>query len=487
MNEVPRVCLIIDNPLRDLDGLILVGWHLARQGVDTFLVPMYSQTFDVPALKPDMVLANYVRPNNADLLKAYKEAGILVGVLDTEGAAGKTPDDYARMVGRMRCGDYVDLYCVWGRSQFEAFRRHHTVPQEILRLTGCPRYDFCAVPWRTALPAPRGASDYVLVNTNFPVVNPRFSKNAGSEYRSMVQAGFDESFARQFVADARVAHQAVIEVMERLARSRPDLTFVLRPHPFENADAYKALLQFPNCQVRQEGTSLEWINGARLLLHQNCSTALEAVMLGKEPISLEWFNTPALSVPSTSAVSLRAQNYEAASSLIDAIVTGHPPVLDSECLRAREKLIEDLYYSVDGRSAARAAAAMREIIEAKRATNDTALCKRRYRKSLRSMLLRYARGMLGYRTYEAIRVRMTNETLERRRRAKFFSVEEVGAVLDRINKAAATPPCVAEPAIGDSGVSRMLSGHTIHIRTSKCLDGPDLNMRNHRPETVVAP
>lgn len=485
MNEVPRVCLIVDNPLRDLEGLILLGWHLAQQGVDAFLVPMYTQAFDVSALKPDMVLANYVRPNNADLLKTYREAGILVGVLDTEGAAGKTSDDYAHMVERMRCGDYVDLYCVWGRSQFEAFRRHHTVPPETLRLTGCPRYDFCATPWRAALPVPKDVSDYVLVNTNFPVVNPRFSKNAGSEYRSMVQVGFDESFARQFVVDARIARQAVVEVMERLARSRPDLTFVLRPHPFENADAYKALLRFPNCQVRQEGTSIEWINGARLLLHQNCSTALEAVMLGKEPISLEWFNTPALSVPSSSAVSLKAQNYDAAASLIDAIVTGRPLAPDSECLRAREKLIEDLYYSIDGRSAARAAAAIIEAIETKRAKNGAISTKRRFRKSPRSMLLRYARGMLGYQTYEAIRGRMTNEMLEHRRHAKFFSVEEVGAVLNRINKAAATPPCVAQRAIDDFGAPRMMSGQTIHIGTLECLDGPGRIMESRRPKTGV--
>ena len=35
-----------------------------------------------------------------------------------------------------------------------------------------------------------------------------------------------------------------------------------------------------NLQVRQEGTSLEWIHSASLLVHQNCSTAVEAVMLG---------------------------------------------------------------------------------------------------------------------------------------------------------------------------------------------------------------
>ena len=45
--EKTRVCLIVDNPLRDLDGLILVSWHLSQMDVDVYLVPMYVQATDV--------------------------------------------------------------------------------------------------------------------------------------------------------------------------------------------------------------------------------------------------------------------------------------------------------------------------------------------------------------------------------------------------------------------------------------------------------
>src|SRR3979411_3101357 len=86
--DQPHVCLIVDNPLRDLEGLVLLGRELATRGVKVTLVPMYEQGFDVPALQPDLVLLNYTRPNNADLIKAYKRAGILVGILDTEGMGG---------------------------------------------------------------------------------------------------------------------------------------------------------------------------------------------------------------------------------------------------------------------------------------------------------------------------------------------------------------------------------------------------------------
>lgn len=456
----PRVCLIVDNPLRDLDGLVLVAWHLAHQGIEAVLVPMYTQLFDVLALNPDMVIANYVRPNNSDLLKIYKEAGILVGVLDTEGAGGKCADDYARMVSRMRCGDYVDLYCLWGRSQYEAFLRHQAVPPAVLRLTGCPRYDFCAMPWRAALPVPRGVCNYVLINTNFPVANPRFSKSTGSEQRTMVQAGFDERFAHEFVTDAKRAHQTMTEVIGRLASLLADLTFVLRPHPFEDAHAYDELMQLPNCRVYQEGTSLEWLNGASVLLHQNCSTALEAVMLGKEPISLEWFNTSTLMLPAASAVSIPARNYETLVALLEGVRAGQLPVPDEVCLEARQKIISDLYYSIDGKSASRVAAAVTETLSGKRAGLYST---RSYKKSLRTLLLTSTKKVLGYRAYDVIRKKFSDRTIERRRSAKFFTVEDVNAVLTRINNVMSTPNMFAKKMGDDTHLHRLASGYAIQI------------------------
>ena len=71
------------------------------------------------------------------------------------------------------------------------------------------------------------------------------------------------TFARQFIVDAGQAYRSVLEISMRLARHFTDVQFVLRPHPFENADSYDELAGLPNVEVRQEGTSLEWISGAR--------------------------------------------------------------------------------------------------------------------------------------------------------------------------------------------------------------------------------
>jgi hypothetical protein len=258
---------------------------------------MYEQGFDVPALQPDLVLLNYTRPNNADLIKHYKRAGILVGVLDTEGIGGNNADQFAALSkGVYRSGRSLRLGCATG-----CLLKHGPYPR-----ISCMRpavRDTTLYRLGAALSKPSVGANYVLINTNFPSVNPRFSNGPADEQEAMVNAGFTREYANQVVIEAKHAYRSTLEMSMKLARHFPDVHFVLRPHPFENIKSYDALADYPNFEVRQEGTSIEWINGARLLIHQNCSTAIEATMLNVEPLSMEWFNTPSLRVQAAAQVS----------------------------------------------------------------------------------------------------------------------------------------------------------------------------------------
>lgn len=463
MLEKPHVCLIVDNPLRDLEGLVLLGRHLAAKGTMVTLVPMYEQGFDVPALRPDMVLVNYTRPNNADLIKSYKRAGILVGVLDTEGIGGKNPDQFAEMVKSVGCTDLVDLYCVWGQAQHSAFLRRGIVPAGLLHATGCPRYDFCAMPWRAALPKPSIVPGYVLINTNFPVANPRFSNSTSDEQEAMVQAGFSREFARQFVADAGQAYRSVLDVSVRLATHFTNVQFVLRPHPFENIASYDALTELPNFHVRQDGTSLEWISGARLLIHQNCSTAIEATMLNVEPLSMEWFNTPSLRLDAATQVSRAAGSEADLIVLVQQGLEGRLPPVGPQTEQFRRQIIGDLFTAVDGASSSRVTEAVIDTIAAARSGKRTSLVLPR--PSIRSVVAALARRTLGYKASSALRRSYSAPEHERSRLGKAFAPEMVNPVLERLCAASGDGrKFVAQRAVGNSRrTARAMSGASLQL------------------------
>ena len=117
-----KVCLIVDNPLRDLEGLILVAWHLAQKDIVCYIVPMYYQAFDVIALKPDIVIVNYLRPNNVNLLLRYKKENIKVCILDTEGSPGRDLSKFANFIFQIKERELVDIYCLWGIDQYNVFK-----------------------------------------------------------------------------------------------------------------------------------------------------------------------------------------------------------------------------------------------------------------------------------------------------------------------------------------------------------------------------
>lgn len=450
----PRVCLIVDNPLRDLDGLVLVAWHLAQQGAEVWLVPMYEQGFDVWAIRPDFVLANYVRSNNAAHLRSYRRAGIQVGVLDTEGVGGKNADEFASLVASTGVASELDLYCVWGEEQFLALQQHGVVPADRLRLTGCPRYDYCASPWQATLPAPSVAPGYVLVNTNFPIVNPRFSRGSADERAAMLSAGFDPTFADAYVRDARSAHQGVVRMLEELVDGFRRQQFVLRPHPFEATAPYEHLRKHPNFEVRQEGTSVEWIRHCRALVHLNCSTAIEAAMFGKPALSPGWLDTPALNVPRPHAVSRHAASAAELHTLLEAALAG-----DTGRVPECERTLRAAYYRIDGAAAERVADAVLDCLGRSPAPGPAGGNPLRWRTA------QMVRRAMGPKAASRLRHWREDPALEKRRAAKRFTSEGVGEIVARLQACSVGSRPLSVRSMADAPLHRrwLATGESVRV------------------------
>jgi surface carbohydrate biosynthesis protein len=456
-----RICLIVDNPLRDIDGLIWVAWNLAQHGHTVYLTPMYEQGFDVLALMPDIVVANYARPNNIELLRRFHNAGIAVAILDTEGSPGRDMEKFARMVGQTGIGEFAALYCIWGQEQFEAFIAQGSVPQNILFITGCPRYDYCVAPLRQSLLAPEVSSDYVLINTNFPIANPRFTRSVEDERKTMISVGYDESFADKYVKDVMLAHKQIKNVVRQLVEAFPDVFFVLRPHPFEDSGAYIDAIRLPNFEVRQEGTSIEWLNHAKLLIHLNCLTAIESMMLDVESVSVEWINTPTLALQGPPLnVSHQMQVMDELLQTVEHVLKGGTLTLNDEIEHARSVIIGARYHANDGASAIRIVAAIEALFRVK----SDAKAKLN-RVDVGFSLKQLMRQFLGYNLFHVVRKMSERSTSDARRQVKQFTFDEVAQKLARINHAypAYHPVTVETPCEDDIHLPRMFSGHTLKI------------------------
>lgn len=430
VNKKLTVCLIVDNPLRDLDGLILVAYYLSQKNVVVYLVPMYVQATDVLAIKPDLVLLNYLRPNNLYLAQQYKSKGISIGVLDTEGFFGNEPDEFAKLITSVGNIGFVDLYCCWGLAQYKALLKTKKFKKTTLKLTGCPRYDFCNTVLRSSLSKISNIGKFVLINANFPTINPLFSKGSDSEKGTMVEAGFDPDFADQYINDARIAFTSMIKLVKNISTKFKNVNFVLRPHPFENMNGYSQLKHIKNVFLKQEKTSIEWINSAICLIHLNCSTAVEAAMLGKQSISPAWLNTPILNEPNSNSLSFHAKNEKSFVQMLECLINGGQLEGYNEIKKSKAKIIENFYGKNEEFSAK---SVSEEIIKLSKNKKKTTYNMSKYSHISKAGFLFYLKKLLGYNLYAFIKNIVRNKKIIESQEYKYFTDKYVKDKIIYIN------------------------------------------------------
>ena len=444
-----KVCLIVDNPLRDLEGITLIAWHLAQKKIKSYVVPMYCQAFDIIAIKPDLVVTNYLRPNNIELLKRYKKENIKICILDTEGSPGKNIQNFAKFTSQIIERNLVDLYFLWGKDQYKAFKKYKLFDDNILKITGCPRYDFCTKPYRQSLPKINHNKPFILINTTFAVGNPKFTKNSKFEAQAMINMGYSKNFAKQYAHDSLQAHKKLIKIISEVCKKLPDLNFILRPHPFESKRPYETLLRHTNFEINQTASVMEWLNACELLIHLNCQTAIEATMMGKEPISIEWINTPVLKAggpPGNISHSPKSIN-----ELVDLIINRDKLKPTIEMKKERQKLINSRLFKNDGRSSLRASEFIYEsLIKSKNNFQKLDLNQVNWRFKYKQ----FARELLGFDLFHKIRKFVQGEKAEFRRNEKSFHFNELCQIVQRLNNIDKTIKTIKVKRKSDKALSR---------------------------------
>lgn len=372
-SEPLRIALVVDNPYRDLPGLVLVAWRLCQQGVSCYLVPMNIQFQEILSLAPHFVLMNYLRKNNQESVRNYLAAGIQVGVLDTEGgvfspipakansqlpalADGNEPspwEAYSLTVAEdAEVRKRVACVCTWTPEFADYLGKRGIYRPDQIKVTGTPRIDFYAPSWRKAarLLAPTADEHprpMILLNGSFPLANPRFQTPEREVEQLISEFHYEASFAREWQRTQSAAMHGLTSLSNLLARKFPEVSFVFRPHPFEGEKAYRELLEpLPNLSLVKRGTVDGWILGSEAMIHWGSSTALEGSLAGIPVFAPGWLPVH-LPIPIVDAVSIRPPTPDSLIEQISAVLSGRFTLPDQvgSCV---DHSIRSAFYRSDG-------------------------------------------------------------------------------------------------------------------------------------------
>lgn len=372
----PRVAILLDNPQRDLPGIVLTAFELCQRGAICHIVPATLREPELWALAPDAVLLFHFRRGWAPLVARLAEAGIAYGVLDNEGGIWPDLADYARPLcddPALRAG--VRPLCVWGKRIHDFLTGERLFAPEEVVVTGAPRFDFYDPRWHGIVQesAPGMATSRaprVLVVTNYSEVNPRFSDVA--EVRRHLQGVFslDEAQIEELLGWQAEALSQTIALVRSLARDFPNAEIALRPHPFEGPSVYAEQLEgIPNVGLSTRSSIGEDVLASRMVIQRYSTTAIDACFAGVPSLVPLWI--PAPSYPIIESVSAACRDYGTLRDEVASILAGTGAASEA---RAGEiaTVLRDWFGEPDGEAHRRCAEAVAQRLPRSRVVSEEA-------------------------------------------------------------------------------------------------------------------
>ena len=291
----------IENQVRELDSKLLLACIAAKRGFSSLIGSRREMHIHISSFPRGIYLAKSLPVHRNIIFKIMRKLGHEIVAWDEEALVHPQTETYYR---RRVCPlglRYVSHLFAWGEDNAELWRQYPELPIGMpIHVTGNPRGDLLRPKMRAlfeedAEELRKTYGDFILVNTNFNHVNA-FSPDLNL-FRPVKKPGEEPSFgraargmSRDYAEGLRDHKQDIFEKFQQLIpaleQAFPDYNIVVRPHPTENPHIYHDIAaQCERVQVTNEGNVVPWLVATRALIHNSCTTGVEAYVMGVPAIS----------------------------------------------------------------------------------------------------------------------------------------------------------------------------------------------------------
>jgi len=298
MDQTPLI-IPVENQVRELDAKLLMACVAAERGFPVVLGSRTFVNFAVPFLPRGIFLAKSLRAISSLMLGFTRDLGHDIVAWDEESLVRFQSPEYVDWRYSEATFGAVSRLFAWGPDDaefFSAYTGNNGVP---VHVTGNPRMDLLRPELRgyfddraNALRAEHGP--FILVNTNFPFVNAfvpglnLLQPGPGGEGEQVGRTGrgLSLAFARRMAAHIQALHDHFHGILAQLSEWFPGHRIIVRPHPSEDHAAWRrAAAGLANVHILHEGNVVPWLMACEVLLHNGCTTAVEAAVLEKPAVA----------------------------------------------------------------------------------------------------------------------------------------------------------------------------------------------------------
>jgi surface carbohydrate biosynthesis protein len=299
-DKVPLI-IPVENQVRELDPKLLLACVAARRGFTCILGSHRIVDFRIASFPPSLYLNKSFTVMNLKMFKIMHKLGHQIVTWDEE-ALVHLPAAmyYSRRLSPLSL-KYVSHLFAWGEDNAELWRQYPEMPVDMpIHITGNPRGDLLRPEMSpfyedSAEHLRKTYGNFILVNTNFNHVNAFYPsqnlfkplKTPGAEPRFGKAA---RGMTREFAEALRDHKQTILgdfkKLIPALDRKFADFNIIVRPHPTENQGIYHLIAaQCKRVKVTNEGNVVPWLMASKALIHNGCTTGVEAYAMRVPAIS----------------------------------------------------------------------------------------------------------------------------------------------------------------------------------------------------------
>ncbi len=302
MSTEERLLLIpVENQVRELDPKLLLACIAAQRGFSSVIGSRRELELRIDSYPQSVYLSKSMTKRSLKFFRIAKKFDHEIVTWDEEALVHLPPETYSSRRLHPETIRQVSQLFAWGQDNIELWHQYPHLPDNLpIHAVGNPRLDMLRSEmqpfYEDEVQALRDTyGDFVLINTNFnhvnafgpdlnlfqPVQNPGETAKFGRAAK-----GMSREYAECLWTHKQAVFKTFQQLIPKLEKAFPELNIVIRPHPTERHDVYKEIAaRCSRVHVTNQGNVVPWILATRAVIHNGCTTGIEAFVMDVPSIS----------------------------------------------------------------------------------------------------------------------------------------------------------------------------------------------------------
>jgi surface carbohydrate biosynthesis protein len=297
----PVLLIPVENQVRELDAKLLLACIAARRGLTSIMGAKREVESRIASFPKSVYIAKSMVQGNSEFLRLAGELGHANVAWDEESLVHLPAETYFSRRLSPDALAHVSHLFAWGEDNAELWRKYPGLPAGVpIHITGNPRNDLLRSEIRAYYDKEvneihRNFGDFILINTNFNHVNAYLPgrnlfvpvDNAGDEPEfGRAARGMPRDYAEGLHNFKQATFEGFQKLIPVLEKAFPFHRIIVRPHPTESHEAYRHVAEkCERVEVTNKGNVVPWLMAARAVIHNGCTTGVEAYVMRVPAVS----------------------------------------------------------------------------------------------------------------------------------------------------------------------------------------------------------